>query len=190
MTFTFTQVKSPEGLIVITPYVFNDERGFFMETFRADQFEKVGIKEEFIQDNQSRSVKGVIRGLHFQVDPHEQSKLVRCIRGEVFDVAVDMRKKSDSFGKWFGVELTAENRRMIFVPQGFAHGIMTLTDDTEAFYLVNAFYAPEEERGLRYNDPQFGIEWPRQPTEVSPKDASWPDFDPVFHGIERLRGLT
>ncbi len=117
MTFTFTQVKSPEGLKVITPYVFNDERGFFMETFRADEFEKVGIKEEFIQDNQSRSVKGVIRGLHFQVDPHEQSKLVRCIRGEVFDVAVDMRKKSDSFGKWFGVVLSEENKKMLYIPK-------------------------------------------------------------------------
>ena len=101
-----------------------------------------------------------------------------------------MRPDSPTFGKWFGVELTAENRLMIFVPQGFAHGILTLTDNTEAFYLVNAFYGPEQERGLRFDDPKFGIEWPRTPVEISPKDRSWPDFDPEFHGIESLRGLT
>jgi dTDP-4-dehydrorhamnose 3,5-epimerase len=128
--------------------------------------------------------------MHYQLAPAAEIKVVRCIHGALYDAIVDLRPDSPTFGKWYGVELTAENRRMIFVPQGFAHGIMTLTDDTEAFYLVNAFYAPEQERGLRFDDPRFGIEWPRQPVEVSPKDASWPDFDPVFHGVESLRGLA
>ncbi len=177
MTFTFTQVKSPEGLIVITPYVFNDERGFFMETFRADEFEKVGIKEEFIQDNQSRSVKGVIRGLHFQVDPHEQSKLVRCIRGEVFDVAVDMRKKSDSFGKWFGVVLSEENKKMLYIPTGFAHGYSTLSEEAEVLYKVDEFYSKDDERGIVYNDPKIAVDWRVSSPIVSTKDKGLPRFD-------------
>lgn len=177
MTFTFTQVKSPEGLKVITPYVFNDERGFFMETFRADEFEKVGIKEEFIQDNQSRSVKGVIRGLHFQVDPHEQSKLVRCIRGEVFDVAVDMRKKSDSFGKWFGVVLSEENKKMLYIPKGFAHGYSTLSEEAEVAYKVDEFYSKDDERGIVYNDPKIAVEWRVASPIVSTKDKALPRFD-------------
>ena len=177
MTFTFTQVKSPEGLIVITPYVFNDERGFFMETFRADEFEKVGIKEEFIQDNQSRSGRGVIRGLHFQVDPHEQSKLVRCIRGEVFDVAVDMRKKSDSFGKWFGVVLSEENKKMLYIPKGFAHGYSTLSEEAEVTYKVDEFYSKDDERGIVYNDPKIAVDWRVASPIVSTKDKALPKFD-------------
>ena len=114
---------------------------------------------------------------------------MRCIRGALFDAIIDLRPDSATFGKWYGVELTAENRLMIVVPQGFAHGILTLTDDTEAFYLVNAFYGPEQERGIRFDDPRFDIKWPRQPVEISPKDRSWPGFDPAFHGIETLRGL-
>jgi len=114
---------------------------------------------------------------------------VRCIRGALFDAIIDLRPDSATFGKWYGAELTAENRLMMFVPQGFAHGLLTLTDDTEAFYLVNAFYGPEQERGIRFDDPRFNIAWPQKPVEVSPKDQSWPDFDPAFHGIESLRGL-
>lgn len=177
MTFTFTQVKSPEGLIVITPYVFTDDRGFFMETYRGDEFGKVGIKEEFIQDNHSRSTKGVIRGLHFQIEPHEQSKLVRCIRGEVFDVAVDLRKKSDTFGKWFGVVLSEENKKMLYIPKGFAHGYSTLSDVAEVVYKVDEFYSREDERGLIYNDPKLAVEWRVSNPIVSTKDKALPKCD-------------
>ena len=168
-----------------------DDRGFFARFFCQKEFEAAGVPMPIVQINNSLSAKaGTLRGMHYQLAPAAEIKVVRCIRGSLYDAIVDLRPDSPTFGKWYGVELTAENRRMIFVPQGFAHGIMTLTDDTEAFYLVNAFYAPEQERGLRFDDPRFGIEWPRQPVEVSPKDASWPDFDPVFHGVESLRGLT
>ncbi|MCL4540089.1 MAG: dTDP-4-dehydrorhamnose 3,5-epimerase [Bacteroidetes bacterium] len=177
MPFTFTQVDSPEGLIVITPYVFNDDRGFFMETFRSDAFEKVGIKEEFIQDNHSRSSKGVIRGIHFQVDPKEQSKLVRCIRGEVFDVAVDLRPKSDSFGKWYGIVLSEQNKKMLYIPRGFGHGFSTLSDDAEVVYKVDEYYSREDERGIVFNDPKLAIEWRVSNPVVSSKDRALPKFD-------------
>ncbi len=117
MPFTFTQVKSPKGLMIITPYIFNDERGFFAEVYRKDEFVKAGIKEEFTQDNHSRSTKGVIRGLHFQVEPHLQSKLIRCIKGEVFDVAVDLRKKSPTFGEWYGLVLVGRKQKNVLHPQ-------------------------------------------------------------------------
>jgi dTDP-4-dehydrorhamnose 3,5-epimerase len=177
MTFTFTQIKSPEGLIVITPYVFNDERGFFMETYRGDEFGKAGIKEEFVQDNHSKSSKGVVRGLHFQLDPREQSKLVRCTRGEVYDVAVDLRKKSDTFGKWFGVLLTEENRKMLYIPKGFAHGFSTLSEVAEVIYKVDEFYSREDEHGLLYSDPQLAIDWKVANPIVSSKDRALPKFD-------------
>lgn len=177
MTFTFTKVESLEGLIVITPYVFNDERGFFMETYRNDEFEKVGIKEEFIQDNHSRSSKGVIRGLHFQKDPREQSKLVRCIRGEVFDVAVDLRPKSHTFGEWYGVVLSEQNKKMLYIPKGFAHGFSTLSEEAEVVYKVDEFYSREDERGIVYNDPTIAVEWRVVNPIVSSKDKALPKFD-------------
>ncbi|WP_347337443.1 dTDP-4-dehydrorhamnose 3,5-epimerase [Bradyrhizobium jicamae] len=168
-----------------------DDRGFFARFFCQKEFEAAGVPMSIVQINNSLSAKaGTLRGMHYQLAPAAEIKVVRCIRGALYDAIVDLRPDSPTFGKWFGVELTAENRTMIFVPQGFAHGLITLTDDTEAFYLVNAFYSPEHERGLRFDDPRFGIEWPRQPVEISDKDRSWPDFDPVFHGIESLRGLT
>ncbi len=177
MTFAFTNIKSPEGIIVITPYVFNDERGFFMETYRSDEYGKVGIKEEFIQDNHSRSTKGVIRGLHFQVDPTEQSKLVRCIAGEIFDVVVDLRRKSDSFGKWFGIVLSEENKKMLYVPKGFAHGYSTLSEEAEVVYKVDDYYSREDERGVLYNDPVLAIDWKVTNPIVSSKDKALPKFD-------------
>jgi dTDP-4-dehydrorhamnose 3,5-epimerase len=143
-----------------------------------------------VQINNSLSAKaGTLRGMHYQLPPAAEIKVVRCIRGALYDVIIDLRPDSATFTHWFGVELTAENRLMIFVPQGFAHGILTLTDHTEAFYLVNAFYGPEQERGLRFDDPRFGVNWPRPATDISSKDRSWPNFDPVFHGTELLRGL-
>jgi len=167
-----------------------DDRGFFARSFCRNEFEKAGLTTTIVQVNNSLSVdQGTLRGMHYQLSPHAETKIVRCIRGALYDVIIDLRPDSPTFGKWFGAELTAENRLMMYAPQGFAHGFITLTDDTEAFYLTNAFYAPEEERGIRFDDPRFGVVWPRTPVDVSQKDRDWPDFDPSFHGSERLRGL-
>lgn len=167
-----------------------DDRGFFARLFCQKEFEVAGRPMTVAQINNSLSAKaGTLRGMHYQLPPAAEIKLVRCIRGALYDVIVDLRPDSQSFGQWFGAELSADNRRMMLVPQGFAHGFLTLTDDTEALYLVNASYAPEQERGLRFNDPRFGIEWPAAPAELSPKDLGWPDLDPTFHGLEALRGL-
>ncbi len=163
--------------MVISPYVFNDERGFFMETYRADEFEKAGIKSEFVQNNHARSSKGVVRGLHFQIEPHQQAKLVRCIKGEIYDVAVDLRAKSDTFGQWYGVTLSEENRKMLYVPAGFAHGYSTLSDVAEVVYMVDEFYSREDERGIVYNDPKLAIDWKLASPTVSTKDKALPRFD-------------
>ncbi len=177
MPFTFTPVKSPKGLIIITPYVFNDERGFFAEVYRKDEFVKAGIKEDFIQDNHSRSTKGVLRGLHFQVDPHEQSKIVRCVRGEIFDAAVDLRKRSPTFGEWYGIVLSEENKKMFYIPKGFAHGFSTLSETAEVIYKVDDLYSREDERGIRFDDPKLVIEWRVANPIVSSKDMALPKFD-------------
>jgi dTDP-4-dehydrorhamnose 3,5-epimerase len=167
-----------------------DERGFFARFYCQREFESAGIPTPIVQINNSLSAKaGTMRGMHYQLPPAAEIKVVRCIRGALYDVIIDLRPDSPTFCQWFGAELSAENRLMMFVPQGFAHGFITLTDDTEAFYLVNAFYTPEAERGLRFNDPRFNVSWPRTPVDVSDKDLNWPDFDPVFHGTDMLRGL-
>jgi dTDP-4-dehydrorhamnose 3,5-epimerase len=167
-----------------------DDRGFFARVFCQNEFATAGIPMPIVQINNSLSAKaGTLRGMHYQLPPAAEIKVVRCIRGALYDVIIDLRPDSPTFGQWFGAELTAENRLMMYAPQGFAHGFMTLTDDTEAFYLTNAFYAPQEERGIRFDDPRFGVIWPRAPVDVSPKDRVWPAFDPAFHGIELLRGL-
>lgn len=167
-----------------------DDRGFFARFFCQNEFGAIGLATQFVQVNNSLSAKkGTLRGLHYQLAPAAEVKVVRCIRGALFDVIVDIRPGSPTFGKWFGAELTAENRLMMYVPRGFAHAILTLADDTEALYLVSDFYSPENERGLRWNDPRFDIAWPIQPAEISEKDAKWPNFDPAFHGVERLRGI-
>lgn len=167
-----------------------DDRGFFARVFCEQEFGGQNLDGRFVQVNNSLSAKrGTLRGLHYQLAPAAEVKVVRCIRGAVWDAIVDIRPDSPTFGRWFGDELSAENRRMMYVPRGFAHAILTLADDTELLYLVSTFYAPAEERGVRWNDTKFGIEWPIEPTEISEKDRSWPDFDPAFHGIERLRGL-
>jgi dTDP-4-dehydrorhamnose 3,5-epimerase len=167
-----------------------DDRGFFARLFCENEFAAAGLAARFVQVNNSLSAKkGTLRGLHYQLAPAAEVKLVRCVRGALFDVIVDMRPDSTSFAKWFGAELSAENRLMMYVPRGFAHAILTLKDDTEALYLVSDFYAPKSERGVRWNDPRFNIAWPISPSEISPKDSAWPDFDPQFHGIESLRGI-
>ena len=148
-----------EGLKVITPQVFGDSRGYFMETYNYNDYKAAGIPEVFVQDNQSASKKGVLRGLHFQKN-FPQDKLVRVVSGEVFDVAVDLRKGSPTFGKWHGVLLSEENHKQFFVPKGFAHGFLVLSDYAEFCYKVTDFYHPGDEDGLMYNDPALGVEWP------------------------------
>lgn len=168
-----------------------DDRGFFARFYCENEFNDAGIPTPVVQINNSlTSKRGTLRGMHFQLPPAAEIKVVRCIRGALFDVIIDLRPDSSTFGKWFGAELTAENRLMMYAPRGFAHGLLTLEDDTEAFYLVSNFYGPKEERGIRFNDPYFKIEWPIDPVEVSPKDGSWPDFDPAWHGVELLRDMT
>jgi len=176
-TFNFVYVKEIPGLILIEPLTHSDERGFFMETYRADEFGKAGIKEEFVQDNHSMSVKNVIRGLHFQEKPHAQAKLVRCIRGEIYDVAVDLRRKSKTFGKWLGVRLSSTNKRMFYIPSGFAHGFSTISEEAEVAYKVDELYSRENERGLVFNDPHLAIDWKVEKPMVSSKDRALPQFD-------------
>ncbi len=164
-----------EGLKVITPTVFGDARGYFVETYNKNDFVEAGIDVEFVQDNQSASHKGVLRGLHFQIN-YPQDKLVRCINGEVFDVAVDLRRDSKTFGKWFGVTLSAENKKQFFIPKGFAHGFLVLSDYAEFAYKCSDFYHPNDEGGLIWNDPDIGIDWPLQEgveLSFSEKDTKW-----------------
>jgi dTDP-4-dehydrorhamnose 3,5-epimerase len=148
-----------EGLCVITPAVHGDNRGYFMETYSQRDMAEAGIDILFVQDNQSCSTKGVLRGLHFQKQ-FPQTKLVRAIKGRVFDVAVDLRKDSKTYGKWYGVELTEENKKQFLIPKGFAHGFLVLSDNAEFCYKCDDFYHPNDEGGLAWNDPKIGIEWP------------------------------
>lgn len=164
-----------EGLKVIEPTVFGDERGYFMETYNYNDFKEAGIDIVFVQDNQSMSKKGVLRGLHFQKS-FPQDKLVRVISGEVFDVAVDLREGSKTFGKWFGVILSAENKKQFFVPKNFAHGFLVLSDTAEFAYKCSDFYHPDDEGGLIWNDPEIGIEWPipsGMVLTIAEKDQKW-----------------
>ena len=156
----FIKTFIPE-VILVKPKVFGDERGFFMESYRKWLFQANGTVPEFIQDNHSKSAKGVLRGLHYPLDPKAQGKLVRCVSGAAFDVAVDIRSGSPTFGKWFGCELSAENKYMLWIPAGFAHGFVTLADDTEFLYKTTGEYAPECDRGIKYDDPAIGIKWPQ-----------------------------
>lgn len=157
---------------------FADARGWFSEVYNARAFAARGVDADFVQDNQSfSSQQGTIRGLHFQAPPHAQAKLVRCLRGAIFDVAVDVRKGSPTFGQWVGAELSAQNGKQLFIPIGFAHGFMTLEPDTEVFYKVTDFYAPAADGGLRWNDPSIGVEWPDAPDKsplLSEKDERLP----------------
>lgn len=164
------------GVKVIKPSVFGDHRGWFMETYNSVQFKESDINIDFVQDNQSFSAaKGTLRGLHYQLAPKAQTKLVRCTRGSIFDVAVDIRKNSPTYSQWFGIELTAENKKQLLIPKGFAHGFMTLTEDAEVQYKVDELYAPDCDRGISWNDPEIGIEWPINVEPVlSEKDSNAP----------------
>ena len=174
----FTPLAIPE-VVLIEPKVFGDSRGFFLESFKQELFNQAtGTQHDFIQDNHSRSSKGVLRGLHYQLNPHAQGKLVRVITGAVFDVAVDIRRSSPTFGRWVGAELTAENHHQLWIPPGFAHGFVVLSDTADFVYKTTAYYAPETDRGILWNDPDIGIEWPQLdiPFSLSDKDQKQPAF--------------
>ena len=167
-----------------------DERGFFARSFCRDEFTAAGLVANFVQVNESHSAKrGTLRGLHYQMGAAAETKLVRAINGALYDVLVDLRPDSPTYLGWFGAELNTENRLAMYVPRGVAHAVLTLADNTEALYFVSAFYAPTQERGVRWNDPRFAITLPIAPDEVSGKDQAWPDFSPDLHGVESLRGL-
>ena len=172
-----------DGLYVIEPTVFPDARGYFVETYNQRDFEEAGLNMKFVQDNQSMSVRGVLRGLHFQKE-HPQGKLVRVLRGEVFDVAVDLRKHSKTYGKWFGVVLSAENKKQFYISEGFAHGFLVLSDEAEFAYKCTDFYHPGDEGGIIWNDPSIGIEWPiaeGMEINLSEKDTNRNDLAHTFH---------
>ncbi len=173
MPFEFKRLEIPD-VILITPKVFYDERGFFMETYQKDEFTKAGIASEFVQQNHSKSVKGVLRGLHYQKEPYAQAKLVRCVRGEIFDVAVDIRKNSPTFGKYVSTILSEENKNMLHIPRGFAHGFEVLSDEAEVVYSVDNIYSKDSESGIIWNDPNIRIEWPIKELILLEKDKRWP----------------
>ena len=183
---TFTKTSIPE-VVIVEPKVFGDARGYFVETFRADKFkEAVGYKVNFCQDNESKSSHGVLRGLHYQLPPFAQSKLVRVIEGKVLDVAVDIRKGSPTFGQHVVVELSAENKRQIFVPRGFAHGFVVLSETATFAYKVDSYYAPDHDRGIAFNDPNLAIDWQIESEllKLSDKDMKQPKFSEVTEWFE------
>lgn len=164
-----------DGVLIVEPKVFGDNRGWFMETYSRRDFEDAGITAEFVQDNRSfSSKKGIIRGLHFQRNPMCQAKLLTCLKGEILDVAVDLRKDSPTYKKWISVKLTAENKKQIFIPKGFAHGFLTLTDDVEIMYKCDELYSPECDGGIRFDDPEIGVEWGVENPLLSEKDKNAP----------------
>jgi dTDP-4-dehydrorhamnose 3,5-epimerase len=171
-----------EGARLVELEKHGDDRGFFARLFCEREFREAGLVDHFVQVNNALSArKGTLRGMHYQLGNAAEVKVVRCIRGAIWDVILDLRPDSPTFGKWFGAELTQDNRLMMYVPEGFAHGLITLCDDSEVLYLVSNFYAPEAERGVRWNDSRFGIAWPVAPAEISSKDANWPDFLASYH---------
>ena len=172
MKITETKLK---GVYVVEPRVFGDARGWFMESWSKKKMEEGGIHVDFVQDNQSFSAtKGTLRGLHYQLNPMCQAKLLRCTRGEILDVAVDIRKGSPQYAKWVGVRLSAENKKQLFIPRGFAHGFITLTDDVEVQYKADNYYAPECDGNIRWNDPEIGVDWGMEPVILSDKDREAP----------------
>lgn len=168
-----------EGLYVIETKIFGDHRGYFMETYNYTDFKEAGLTMKFVQDNQSKSAKGVLRGLHFQKQ-YPQGKLVRAVKGEVFDVAVDLRRNSETFGQWYGIILSEDNKKQFYIPEGFAHGFVVLSDEAEFTYKCTDFYHPEDEGGLIWNDSDVGIKWPIESIDniiLSDKDKIWPNLE-------------
>jgi dTDP-4-dehydrorhamnose 3,5-epimerase len=171
--FDFRELAIP-GTLLIEPRVFGDQRGHFLEIYKHSEFVRAGIGEHFVQDNYSRSVRHVLRGLHYQRHPKAQGKLVRCVKGRIFDVAVDIRKGSPHYGRWIAEELSEENGRMLYIPVGFAHGFLTLSDTAEVLYKCTEEYSPKDDRGIIWNDPDIGITWPHGNPLLSDKDAVLP----------------
>ncbi len=169
MALSFQKLKIPE-VILITPQVYNDERGFFLESYKKSEFEQNGITQHLVQSNHSGSSKGVLRGLHYQKEPHAQAKLIRCIRGEIFDVAVDIRQNSPTFGQWIGLNLSEINKQMLYIPEGFAHGFYTISSQAEIIYHITKEYNPRSDSGIIWNDPDIAIEWPEKNVILSAKD--------------------
>jgi len=178
MPYEFVQLEI-DGLVLIRPKVYYDERGFFMETYTKKDFEAYGIRDEFVQDNHSWSIKNTLRGLHFQKEPYAQSKLVRCISGEILDVAVDIRKNSRTFGRHVMIKLSSENKEMFYIPEGFAHGFLVLSDYAEVLYKVNRFYSRDHDSGIIWNDEDLGINWPVKNPVLSQKDRNLPKFKDI-----------
>ena len=176
MGFIFKKLKI-EDVILVEPKIFKDGRGYFMETYKFSEFEKNGISGNFVQDNQSLSTKNVLRGLHYQLPPFAQAKLIRCLKGKIFDVAVDIRKSSPTFGKWVSAELSEENKKMLYIPEGFAHGFLTLSEIAEIHYKITSEYAPASERAIIWNDKDISINWPIEDNQkiiLSEKDLKNP----------------
>lgn len=174
MIFKETNLK---GAFIIEPERIEDERGFFARTFCRKEFEAHGLNPNLVQCSVSfNKKKGTLRGMHYQASPHEETKLVRCTRGAIYDVLLDLRPNSPTFKQWVSAELTGENQRMVYIPEGVAHGFQTLQDETEVFYQMSEFYNPEAARGVRWDDPSFAVQWPNKPLIVSRKDASYPDI--------------
>jgi dTDP-4-dehydrorhamnose 3,5-epimerase len=178
LKFTETELH---GAFIIELEKIEDKRGFFARSWCHDEFKTHGLTSRVVQSNISyNKKKGTLRGMHYQKPPYEESKLIRCTRGAIRDVIIDLRQDSDTYTKWISVDLTADNYKMIFVPEGFAHGFQTLSDDTEIFYQVSQFYTPGSEDGIRWNEPLFGIDWPLEVTVISEKDMNWPDYEPGY----------
>jgi dTDP-4-dehydrorhamnose 3,5-epimerase len=183
--FKFTRLEI-ESLVLVEPQLFGDERGFFLEFYKRSDFVRAGIDEHFVQDNHSRSSRGVLRGLHYQKEPRAQGKLVRCLEGSIWDVAVDIRMGSPTYGKWVGRELSGENRLMLYVPPGFAHGFLTLSDSADVLYKCTEEYSPADDRGIIWNDPDIGVAWKMTDPVLSAKDATHPrlrDADNEFRFV-------
>lgn len=177
-----------EEAYLIEPQPLSDDRGFFSRIFCSEELKKEGLEPSIFQINNSySSSKGTLRGMHYQLAPKEETKIVRCILGSIYDVILDLRPDSSTFGEWYGTELTAENRKMMYVPKGFAHGFITLTDKSEVIYFVSENYSKEHERGVRWDDPQFEIQWPMEPQVISEKDRMHPDFNSAHHLVGTRR---
>lgn len=182
MPFRFSRLQIPD-VVLIEPAVRQDERGFFMETYKLSEFASLGMKEPFVQDNYSRSAYAVLRGLHYQKNPKAQGKLVQVVAGEIFDAAVDIRRGSPTYGRWVGVTLTAENKRMLYIPVGFAHGFCVLTETAEVLYKATEEYSAEHDAGMIWNDPDIAIRWPIQHPILSKKDAALPCLKEIETGF-------
>ena len=181
MIFSETKLKA---CYLISPELHNDSRGWFARTFCKEEFLKIGHKKEWVQLNHSATFKkGSVRGMHYQLPPFSEIKMVRCIAGSIFDVVIDLRKDSPTFLQWFGEELSAENKKMIYIPEGFAHGFQTLSDSCELIYHHTAFYKPDSEGGIRFNDKKININWPLNVSEISERDRQHPLLDNTFRGI-------